>query len=199
MAIYEEEQQYITTMKTVPERIDTEKLLEKISLRINQAVYRVNVGLTLTEDQPLVTESLSSLTVQEILDKIKDFLNSDPIDEHNLIFLYYLAKYPVSMCKRKVSPILKYLIGFHYRLGQMLKKDYGKVSPVSMEDLAEIFGRSKATVHDCIRETEGAWKGFLELKKKHEEIEAKAERELVEEAKERLRKEKAAESQVLKK
>lgn len=35
--------------------------------------------------------------------------------------------------------------------------------------------------------------------KKHEEAEAKAERELIEEAKLRLRKEKAAESQVLKK
>jgi len=152
-------------------------------------------GLTLTEDGPLVTENLSSLTVHEILDKIKDFLNSDPTDEHYNVFLHYLANYPVSMCRRKVSPILKYLIGFHYRLGQMFKKDYSKVSPISMEELAEIFGRSKATVHDCIKETESAWKSFLELKKKHEEAEAKAERELIEEAKQRLRKEKAAESQ----
>lgn len=186
-------------MKPIPERTNRDELLDKVSLRINQAVYRVSVGLALAEDRPLVTGSLSILIVQEILDKIKSFLDSDPTDEHYNVFLHYLANYPVSMCKRKVSPTLKYLIGFHYRLGQMFKKDYGKVSPVSMEELAEIFGRSKATVHECIKETEGAWKDFLELKKKHEEVEAKAERELIEEAKERLRKEKALESQVLKK
>jgi len=186
-------------MKPIPERINRDELLDKVSLRINQAVYRISVGLTLTEDGPLVVENLSSLTLQEILDKIKDFLNSDPLDEHYNVFLHYLVNYPVSMCKRKVSPALRYLIGFHYRLAQMLKKDYGKVNPVTMEELAEIFGRSKATIHDCIKETEGAWKDFLQFKKKQEEVEAKAERELVEEAKQRLRKEKALESQVLKK
>lgn len=186
-------------MKAIPESIDKNELLEKASLRVYQAVYRVNVGLTLTEGGHRAKEDLSCLTIQEVLDKITDFLNSDPIDENYQIFLTYLAKYPVSMCKRKVSPTLKYLIGFHYRLGQMLKEEYGKVSPVSMEELAEIFGRSKATIHDCIKETESLWQDFLELKKKQEEIKSKAERELVEEAKERLRKEKAAESQVLKK
>jgi len=186
-------------MKPITERIDRDGLLEKISLRISQAIYRVSVSSVLTEDEHPFEEDLSTLTAQEILDKIKDFLGSDPKDEHYIVFMSYLANYPVSMCKRKVSHALKYLVGFHYRLAQMLKKDYGKVSPVSMEELAEIFGRSKATIHDCIRETEGAWKDFLELKKKHEEVESKAERELVEEAKERLRKEKAAESQVLKK
>ena len=74
----------------------------------------------------------------------------------------------------------------------MLKEEHGEVSPISMEELAEIFGRSKATVHECINATEEAWSSFLESKKKQEEIEAKAERELIEEAKERLRKEKAA-------
>ena len=65
-----------------------------------------------------------------------------------------------------------------------------------MQELAQIFGRSKATIHDCIKDTEEAWQRFLEFKKKEEEIEAKAERELIEEAKGRLRKQKAANSQV---
>lgn len=64
-----------------------------------------------------------------------------------------------------------------------------------MQELAQMFGRSKATIHDCIKETEELWKDFLDLKKKQEEIEAKAERELVEEAKKRLRKEKASTDQ----
>lgn len=186
-------------MKPIPESLDKDQLFDKLSFRTNQAIYRVGIGLILADAEVSSNTDLSTLTVQEILEKIKDFLSSDPKDEHYIIFMHYLANYPVSMCKRKVSPQLKCLIGFHYRLGQMLKKEYGKVSPLSMEELSEIFGRSKATIHDCIKETEGAWNSFLESKMKHEEIEAKAERELVEEAKERLRKEKSAESQVLKK
>ena len=45
----------------------------------------------------------------------------------------------------------------------------------------------------CIRDTEGMWKDFLEHKKEQEEIEAKAERVLIEEAKERLRRKKSTE------
>ena len=186
-------------MKGFHESVSRDELLEKTFLRICQAVYRVDVGLTLTEMESLVEEDLSSLTVQAILDKIKDFLDSDPIDEHYNIFLHYLAKYPVSMCERQVSPILKSLVGFHYRIGQMYKeesKSYQKVNPVSMQELAQIFGRSKATIHNCIKETGEAWKEFMELKKKEEQIEAKAERELVDEAKNRLRRQKAANSQV---
>jgi predicted DNA-binding protein YlxM (UPF0122 family) len=184
-------------MKPIPESLSKDQLLDKLSFRINQAIYRVGIGLVLADAEVSSKEDSSILTVQEILDKIKDFLSSDPKDEHYIVFMHYLASFPVSTCKRKVSPTLRYLIGFHYRLGQMFKKDYGKVNPVSMEELAEIFGRSKATVHDCIKETEGAWKDFLELKKKHEEIQAKADRELIEETKERLRKEKAASDQAL--
>lgn len=181
-------------MKQTPERIASDDLLKKASQRINQAVYRITVGVAIAECEPVSKEDLSTLTSQEIISKINGFLNSNPKDEHYIVFLRYLAKYPVSICKRKVSPTLRFLIGLHYRLGQMFKKDYGNVSPVSMEELAEIFNRSKATVHDCIRDTESLWKKYLEEMKKQEEIEARAERELIEEAKERLRKEKAAES-----
>lgn len=185
-------------MKTVPRSVNADELLRRLSSRIHQAVYRVSVGLTLA-DCEVSKEDLSAIKVEEMLDKIRDFVSSDPRDEHYIVFLHYLLNYPVSMCRRNVSPTLRFLIGFHYRLGHIFKKDYGKANPVTMEELAEIFGRSKATIHDCIKETEGTWKDFLELKKKHEEVEAKAERELIEEAKLRLRKEKALESQVLKK
>lgn len=179
-------------MKPIPEYIDRTELLGRVSWRIFQAIYRVSVGLTLSGGDPFVKEDISTLTVQEILDKIRDFLNSNSLDEHYVIFLHYLVNYPVSMCKRNVSPVLKQLIGFHYRLGQQHKKEYHKkAKPVSMEELAQIFGRSKATIHECVSETETSWKEFLRFKEQQEEAHAIARRELIEEAKERLRKEKA--------
>ncbi|NIO36302.1 hypothetical protein GTO27_01210 [Candidatus Bathyarchaeota archaeon] len=173
----------------IPKSIDRHKLLQETSLRIYQAIYRVDVGRALTNYDRAVAEDPSSLTVHEVLGKISDFVDSEPVDENYIVFLHYLAKYPVSMCKRHVSPLLRFLIGFHYKLGQMFKEDYKKVKPVSMEELAEIFGRSKATIHKCIEETEAEWKNFLADWKRQEKIETKAERELVEEAKGRLRRE----------
>ena len=99
-----------------------------MSRRINQAVYRVNVGLTFTDGEAFVEEDLSSLTVQEILAKISDFLSTNPLDEHYIVFLHYLGKYPVSMCKRQVSTLLNFLIGFHYRIGQMYKEENQSLS-----------------------------------------------------------------------
>ena len=181
-------------MPKIPESLTTEKLLERTALRIYQAVYRVNVAQALTDGEPIVKEALAGLTIQEVLDKIKEFVDSDPDDEQYIVFLLYLAKYPASMCQRKVSPFLKFLIGFHYRFGQFYKEEhYKKVQPVSMEELAQIFGRSKATIHECIQDTEEHWKRFLEFKKREEEIEAEAKRELIEEVKERLRKERPTE------
>ncbi len=177
-------------MNPVLDTLTRNQLFEKMFQRIQQAVYRVSVPQALTESQPLATEDLSNLTVREILDKLEDFLKSDPIDEHYSIFLRYLEKYPVSMCKRQISPVLKILIGFHYHLGQLYREDFKKVKPVSMEELAEVFGRSKASIHECIKETEESWMQFLEFRKQRKEAKAQAERELIEEEKTRLRKEK---------
>ena len=181
-------------MKPVPEDIGPDQLLDKMILRMHQSLYRVGVGLVLADGEPVSAERVSDVTVEEVLDKVKGFLDSNPVDEHYIVFLHYLAKYPVSMCKRQVSPILKHLIGFHYRFGQMFKKDYERARAVSMEDLSEIFGRSKATIHECIKDTEENWREFQELMEREKEVEAKAERELIEEAKERLRKEKQPET-----
>lgn len=181
-------------MGAIPEAVTTDEFLDKVAHRFYQAAYRVNVGLLFTEGEPAVKEDLANVTVNEIMEKIAEFADSNPLDEHYIVFLHYLAKYPVSMCKRKVSKLLKLLIGFHYGYGQMFKEEhYKKVKPVSMEELSQIFGRSKATIHECIKDTEEYWKEFVELLEREKEIEAKAERELVEEAKERLRKEKQPE------
>lgn len=58
-----------------------------------------------------------------------------------------------------------------------------------MEELAQIFGRSKATIHECIKDTEKAWWEFRKLVDHETEIDDIARRELIEERKEALRKE----------
>ena len=62
-----------------------------------------------------------------------------------------------------------------------------------MDEVAEIFGRSKATIHECVKATELELKDFEEEYERSIELESKAERELIEERKARLREEKASE------
>jgi hypothetical protein len=89
------------------------------------------------------------------MNKIRDVIAANPNDINKTCFLEYLAKYPVSMCKRDVSPLLKRLIGFHYRLGVPdEQQELNGAGKVSYDDLSEIFGRNKATVSVCINETE---------------------------------------------
>lgn len=118
---------------------------------------------------------LSTLTAQEIMDKINSHLAQDCKEINDEIFLRYLAAFPVSMCKREVSPMLRILIGFHYRFSfpentPMPVKDEDRkiLEKVSYDDLAEIFGRSKATISECILKTEPDWYKYLESVK-HEE------------------------------
>jgi len=169
---------------------DPREILEMIGKTIMNKAFRATLPSTYFSH--LWEKDLSSLDSQDIIDKMIEFLNSNPKDENYACFLFYLTHFPVSMCKRSVSSKLKFLIGFHYRLGVPQKKDQKHINRVSMEELAEIFGRSKATIHECIKETEIRWKNFQAFVKRQTEIEAKAEKELVEEAKARLLKEREA-------
>jgi hypothetical protein len=134
----------------------------------------------------------SSLTTQEIMDKIKDFVASDPKDNQCMIFLEYFAKFPVSMCKRTVSPLLKKLIGFHYHLGlSILEANKAEgATLISYDDLAELFVRSKATIHECVHDTELAWKQIqaeIGQENLREKAKAIALEDMIEEEKELLR------------
>jgi len=172
-----------------------QKSLESIGRIIMNKAFRI--GITDYFDDPYLHKTdLSSLTAQEMIDKMNEFLNSKPKpqDESYPQFLFYLTHFPVSMCKRTVSKKLKYLIGFHYRLGIPQKKHEKNINPVSMEELAEVFGRSKATIHECVEGTKESWS---ELEKKlyfKENLREKAERELIEEEKARLLKEREAQA-----
>ena len=135
-----------------------------------------------------IKEETKDISAQEILGKINEFLKESPNENQMNLFLLYLSKFPKSMCQRPISKALEFIIGFHYNLSR--EKDGEKQhEPLSMEELANIFRRSKASIHECVKNTENLWNDYQkELKMEEEqEILTIAKRELIEEAKEKLR------------
>jgi hypothetical protein len=177
------------------EIIDQEELQQNISKRIFNDMFQYSVCLKTTFEQ-LMENDFSNLSAQEIIEKIRDHLKQNPSNVSSLIFLKYLSCYPVSMCKREVSPRLKKLIGFHYNLGipeEHLENEHG-VSRVSYEDLAEIFVRSKATISEYVNQFKDEWVTFENELAQAENIEQQAKRQLIEEEKEKIRLEKQIEN-----
>jgi hypothetical protein len=164
---------------------DIEKKLIKV---IFDNCFKMGVCMDLT-DLDLQETDYSRLTVKEVMDKIRDFLAQKPKDISEMTFLRYLAKYPVTMCKREVSPRLKTLIGFHYRLGvpNQQQADNG-AEKVSYDDLAEIFVRSKATISECVNQTENEWKDVQYKVQQEQKLEEEAHKQLLEEKMQELRK-----------
>jgi len=173
---------------------DPRESMKRIGKIIMNKAFRISLPFNYFTDPDIYETDLSSLTPQDIIDKMKEFLDSNPKDEAYGPFIFYLTHFPVSMCKRSVSLKLKFLIGFHYGFGVPQKKHENTIQNVSMEELAEIFGRSKATIHECIKATEKDFKVFQEEVKKAIEIDTKADRELIEERKAQLRREKSLET-----
>jgi hypothetical protein len=114
-------------------------------------------------------------------------------------FLEYLARYPVSICKRDVSPLLKRLIGFHYRLGVPTEQQkLNGAEKVSYDDLSEIFGRSKATISECVNETETEWNEIQRQAELDTVAEEEAKRQLIAERKKKLEEEELNEGRTTK-
>jgi len=157
--------------------------------------FRQSIPLFYLSDPELWENNLNDVTMEEFIGKIRDFLHSKPKEMNYSTFLYYMAYFPVSMSKRVVSPKLKFLIGCHYGYFGVPTKEYEEyIQRVSMEELAEIFGRSKATIHDCIKTTKKEVQSFQEEVKRAIALDTKADRELIEERKAQLRKERALKS-----
>jgi hypothetical protein len=173
--------------KTDEHEKETRQLGEAVIRRVYDNFCRYAAASTLF-DCGSEESDYSALTSGEIIDKIKDFLAQNPSDVSEMIFLNYLAKYPVSMCRRDVSPTLRRLIGFHYRLGEPDKtqRENG-AEKVSYDDLAQIFVRSKATISACVNQTEPDWRDFQRHAAEAEEIEKLARQQLIEEEKRKLR------------
>jgi predicted DNA-binding protein YlxM (UPF0122 family) len=163
------------------------ELFESVMRRIYDDVFKYSVSNYMA-DSELAENDFSSLSVGEIIGKIRDVVASNPSDVNLLIFIRYLAVYPVSMCKRDVSPDLARAIGFHYRFGVPTKEQEANgVKKVSYEDLSEIFGRSKATISDCVNKTESGWNELQAKIQMETDAEEQAKRELVAEKKAKLR------------
>lgn len=164
------------------------QLGEAMIKRVYDNFFKIGVASMLT-DLDLEETDYSTLAASEVIDKIRGCLAQNPKDVNRLIFLQYLAKYPVSMCKHDVSPILKKLIGFHYRFGVPNEQQVENgAEKVSYEDLSEIFVRSKATISECVNQTEIEWREIQEKAANEQKIEQEARKQLIEEKKQELRK-----------
>lgn len=156
---------------------------------IYNMMYQFSISQLLT-DEEMKEKDVSTLTTEEILNKIREFNDQKPKDVNKAIFLEYLDCYPVSICKREVSPKLRYLIGFHYRLGVPTDEQAKNgAEKTSYDDLSQIFVRSKATISDCIHKTQAQWDHFQQELAKETALEAEANRQLIEERKAKIQSE----------
>jgi predicted DNA-binding protein YlxM (UPF0122 family) len=131
-------------------------------------------------------ENAEGLNAQQIIDLIYDYLNNHGANEVNTyIFLHLLAYYPKSMTSYNLTPLMQKLIAFIYFYSQNSKE-----VKLSMDDLAELFHRSKSTIYDCIQK-HGELEKMLKDEIEQERLRAKAQKEaykqLIEEEKQKLK------------
>jgi predicted DNA-binding protein YlxM (UPF0122 family) len=133
-------------------------------------------------------ETADGLSAQQILDLIHDYLNDGANEVNTYIFLHLLAYYPKSMTSYNLTPLMQKLIALAYYYSQNTR---GEDTPkLSMDDLAELFHRSKSTIYDCIQkhgELEKMLKAELEEDRLRAKAQKEAYRQLIEEEKEKLR------------
>jgi len=113
---------------------------------------------------PKVTEE--DLTAKEIMDKVRGSyrrLERDPQDWVECEFLELLRDYPRSMCKRDMSDTLKLWIALVYFESKPEFREYDDDwEGCTYDYLSLIFDRSKASIHQAIREKEREAKQLLQ-------------------------------------
>jgi hypothetical protein len=169
------------------ESVNEEEFNKKIFDYIYNNLFQWSICYTISED-PRLLEDPSTLTGQAIIEKTRAFYAQNPKDVNIPIFLKYLSIFPVSMCSWEVTPLLRMIIGFHYRAGipNEEEKNKGAEAP-SYEDLAQIFVRSKSTIADCINKTETLYLQMLKDTEQEDAIMAEAQKQLIAEKKETLK------------
>jgi len=123
-------------------------------------------------DLPPRETDYSNLTTKEIMNKIAEFMSNTNPKHEDLVFDFWhlIADYPVSICERKMSDTLTFLITlfYHYKIPKTKQKDekhqelwdcvrekINNEGFYSYEQLAILFMRSKASIHDAIKAREG--------------------------------------------
>jgi Putative helix-turn-helix protein, YlxM / p13 like. len=168
--------------------LNEHEIIELLMKKISRDWYNLGI-IDYCFDLEGNQEAINDLTAQEIINKINDFLEGNPNEAQATMFLVYLSKFPQSLCQRPISKALEYLIGFHYRLSGEKDQEGKQHQQLSMDELATIFRRSKASIHECVKNTKNLWKEYqkqLQIEEE-QEILTIAKRELIEEAKEKLR------------
>lgn len=165
-----------------------EMILKKVGSKIREQIEKLNMFEAILLDE--FREDAEGLTAKQILDLINDFVKGEHGEVEASIFLKLLAYYPKSMTSYQLTPLMQVLIATVYHIGQS-----GSYSTkLSMEDLAEVFCRSKKTIHDCVQKhhhlIDEIFKPMLEEEKLRKEAREIALRELVEEEKRKLKNEK---------
>jgi predicted DNA-binding protein YlxM (UPF0122 family) len=178
-----------------------------------------NMSLKFMRDKgirlPPTETDYSSITAQQIMDKIKAFY--DRFEKESLeisdfgegYFLEFMANYPVSMCSSHMTEALKLVVAIVYfdsKPSEEAKKcemerseALGIKSDVwdgySFDELALVFDRSKATIHECIRQKGAEAKAILSEITLRQEAKNIALEELIKEEKDKLLSEKQRNNQ----
>ena len=143
---------------------------------------------------PLETDK--RLKAKDMMDKIKGFYirldkaSGDIADFAPCYFMELLANYPKSICSRNMTETCKKLITLYYFATKPDSEDKDVWEGYSYDDLSLIFDRSKASIHDAIKEKEVEVKELLEEVSLKAKARALALEELVEEEKKKLLEEK---------
>jgi hypothetical protein len=110
-----------------------------------------------------MNETIENITKEELWKKISGFYErwKKDEDEYKLMdFFRYLTEYPESMCKNDMTPALKELIAETYIYGIERSLACNRIMNTKNEpeytfdDLSIIFDRSKASIHEAIKEYE---------------------------------------------
>jgi len=158
--------------------------MEKACKRIIENAKKMSMALQFCIEE--YQEDGDGLTAQQIIETIRDFLKDEPNEVNAYIFLHLLAYYPQSMTSYNLTPLMQGLIASTYYYAQNDKE----APKFSMDDLAELFHRSKSTIYDAIQkysDLEKMIKAQLEEEKLREKAKDIALKQLVEEEKQKLK------------
>jgi len=142
-------------------------------------------------------ESEDGLESKDFMKKMRSFYvkleksHSETADFAEGYFLELLFNYPKSMCNRHMTDMLKLLIALIYFESKPPPEEEKPLwQGFSYEDLALMFDRSKASIHEAIRQKEAETKRLLAKVQMHGKAKEIALEQLIEEEKQKLKKRK---------
>ena len=151
----------------------------------------MNLSLLRNRGIPLPEiETENGLSAKDIMDQIRSVYRKwgkKRDDYAEAEFLELLYNYPQSMCSRHMTSTLKRLIAIVYFESKLDPKEENPLwNGYSYEDLAIMFNKSKAAIHEAIRQKEAEIKQLLEEAKLLVKAREIALQELVQEEKLKL-------------